>query len=94
MSNRKMWTTKDGTKIRIKDMTDSHLLTTIKMLERKHSTVILEAYCFAGSLNGEMAQYAMEGEIDRLEEGDASEWCPVYDDLLDEAMRRKLSVAA
>lgn len=92
MSNRKIWITKDGTKIRIKDMTDSHLLNTIKMLDRKHSRVILDAYCFANMLNGEMAQYQMEGEIDRLEEGDASQWCLLYDDLMEEASRRNITI--
>lgn len=88
--NTKKWTTKDGQRIRIKDMEDSHLLNTIRFLERtwekRKASMLSDFPCF----NGEMAQYYAEQEWDRLADTDIEEACPIYNDMVDEAERRNL----
>lgn len=94
MGNRKLWTTREGTKIRIKDMSDSHLCNTIHMLERSYARTIEEAYSFSGTLHGEMAELLMDNEISRLEEGFIENRYPIYADMRVEADRRGLEVSA
>ena len=86
--NTKKWTKKDGTKIRIKDMDDKHLVNTIRMLLRNNDNYIADAMMGLCSLQGEMACYYAEQEMDRMLEEDCIH--PLYDDLVEEAERRKL----
>lgn len=94
--NTKLWTQKDGTKIRIKDMGDKHLVNTIRMLERVHERNYSEAVQAGHSalvfLSGEMAIMHVEQELDALENDYDSEGFedPLYFDLTQEAERRKL----
>jgi|CXWL01.1.fsa_nt_gi hypothetical protein len=92
MTNRKTWTKKDGTKIRIKDMDDGHLFNTIKMLERNAS---VKAYYFAllPEPNGEHAQDAFANECAMLGDMGPEElafyfYTDIYPDLVDEYHRR------
>ena len=62
----KKWKLKDGTKVRIKDMTDSHLKNSIAMLDRMYENAILNAS--APICSGDMAQYYAEMEFDNLME--------------------------
>lgn len=92
MSNRKMWTTKTGEKIRIKDLTDSHLLNILKLLERAkfgQDNMIAGLACM---MNGEMAQYYAEQDANNAAQESVDERFPIYEDLHDEAVRRKLIV--
>lgn len=93
-----VWTTREGVEMWIRDMTDSHLTNSIRMLERntKRATedAIANGYAMLGSLQGEMAQYCVEQELASIEEFglDTHEAFPVYDELREEAERRGLKL--
>lgn len=83
----RIWTTKSGEKLRIVDMTDSHLVNTIRMLERKcvnHDTMIYPSF------GGEMAQYYAEQEF--FEDMGKPAFPPQYPHLCAEADRRGLKL--
>ena len=91
-----MWTTATGRKIKIVDMTDSHLRNTIKMLEQyaKHmeQQVINAGESMLYSLQGEMAIESVEKDLDRLYQNglDPCEISPIYCKLIAEANKRRL----
>lgn len=87
--NTKLWTTKNGSKIRIKDMTDEHLVNTIRMLERKNEAD--KQNVPYPSFQGEMAQMYAESEFDALVDREPGDLWPIYDDMIEEAIKRKLS---
>lgn len=63
------WTTKDGRKIDIKDMSDDHLRNAVAMLRRKGFVGADEyeiALGSAFSMGGEMAQYYAEQSVDDM----------------------------
>lgn len=92
------WKTKSGQVLKIKDMTDSHLLNTIRFLERagekQMQQEIAAAWSCLSSLQGEMATFYCEQDIDRLEETTLEDWLnmtnPKYNRLVAEAEKRKL----
>jgi hypothetical protein len=88
----KLWTCKDGTRIRICDMTDSHLLNTIAYLERytvkKQTCLVLAPNPFCGDIAESMFDNE-QGAV--LEEGlEPSDVCASYDNLVAERERRNL----
>lgn len=62
-----IWIQRDGTPIKIKDMTESHIKNCIKMLKRKINEINYEQSCgyqLLSKVNGEMASYAIENQIE------------------------------
>lgn len=91
----KIWTTKDGTRLRICDMTDGHLNAAIELLERLAQAQEAEAmeagYAMLNFLSGEMAIDDVERNLDYLEAHgiDPSEINPLYENLILERERRE-----
>ena len=95
MTNRKLWKCKDGTKIRIKDMTDSHLQNAVNMLLRIAGAKQSDALSFYPDFNGEMAQFLAENEWYRLNEMTVEDFAereiPIYKDMVAEIERREVA---
>lgn len=60
------WARLDGRIVPIKQMSNSHLLNTIAMLERRHKSIILNSSRPAWSPQGDMAQIAFDQAMDAL----------------------------
>ena len=98
---RKVWRTKDGIEVKIREMTDMHLLNTIRLLRRTRGpekvmlAVSMDSHSFGDDT---MAAFYTEQEARRLYEMDEdefiSETCEQFDELLAEAWRRKLEVSS
>lgn len=94
-----IWQTRDGQRIRVKDMSDEHLINTIRMLHSNGAKMkrahIAAAYSVASGLQGEMAQFYADRDIDRMEattlEEFLSQSVPTYDALMEEIEKRKLT---
>jgi hypothetical protein len=90
----RLWTTKAGAKLRICDMSDTHLAKAIACLERSVKTArdsaLHAAYQVAPMLQGEMASFYIEQDIDSMEEDpDGENFLPaIYDNLCEERDRR------
>lgn len=83
----KHWKTKDGRKIQINKMSDSHLTNAIKFLEKTVESIKWNIpYPY---FQGEMAQDAAENEWNRLIEAEVEEFFPIYSDLCMELEKRK-----
>lgn len=81
------WICKDGTQVRIEDMSDKHLMNTIRLIERAF-TIAVGRYLVGPAPQGEMAQDAFEAEYDALEEEGPGAVHPQYEVLCDEARER------
>jgi len=79
-------------------MTDSHLINTIKMLEKNieimENHYINSGYKALDCLNGDMACFTVESELFTLEEDglDIEEEYPIYTNLVNESCRRCLNI--
>lgn len=91
MVDKGFWRTKDGRTIPIREMTDDHLVNTMRFLERAHrryvDTVLL--YELPDDM-GDMAREAAESEMADAEESTVEELFPIYDNMQLEALRRGL----
>ena len=89
----RLWTMRNGSKIRICDMADSHLLNSIALLERHanhtHNINTSFGYMALCGLRGEQAIEAMEQQLEDLENNGPSH-PDIYENLLADAQRRGL----
>lgn len=93
----KKWTTRDGTKIRICDMTDRHLRNAIKLCCRMSRAAFSETLSAMETVecmvSGEQASYDIAMHLDRLlSDGPDQFLHELFEDLTLEAERRGLEV--
>jgi hypothetical protein len=82
-----IWTTRDGRRVLVMDMSDEHLMNTIRMLERNYAG-ILQTYLRGPEPHGEMAQDAFESELMHLTNEGPASIAPIYDRMCEEADQR------
>ena len=95
-----VWKTAKGELIKVSEMTTSHLLNTIRFLRRKGEIgryqEINAAWSCYSMLQGEIATYYAERDIQALEDEDVDDWLmrnePSFEAMLEEAGNRKVSV--
>lgn len=80
------WKTKDGRVIRICNMTNSHLLNTIRFLEQKHFELMFTMPY--PNFNGEMAQMCAEQEWDQLQNSNPEDVYPILSAMYEEVEQR------
>lgn len=91
----KMWTQRDGTKIRICDMANTHLMHTLRMLWRlavaERSAAIRDAHQIEAAVSAEMASFYAAQDTERAETSSVEDFMPdIFFSLQDDAYRRGL----
>lgn len=64
----KTWKTKNGEKIKIKDMSTYHIENCLNMLKKYQQNILCDKYFLLGMLHGEQATLQLEKEINSIEE--------------------------
>lgn len=80
------WTMIDGTKIKLSDMTDSHLCNCYHMCLKRDYRQLMAAYQALGMMRGEMAIMAVEDDINRMEQ---EGWFNTSTEVLEEEINRR-----
>jgi len=94
----RVWTTKSGETTLISKMTNSHLINTIRLLQRGarriQDAMCLQMAAFVSTLHGEMAQDCADKELEEMGEMDSIEFLSQHHEpyqwLIAEAVKRKL----
>lgn len=89
-----VWTTREGQRLRLCDMADSHLLNTLRFLKRAVHAQEVALVLSAPAMNGEQAQYAQDQAFDEVMCEPEEHECampPIYDKMLVEAKRSGLT---
>ena len=96
MKQTKLWTTKDGRKLRICDMEDSHLVNTIQLLQRTAEAERIRNSVFYATCigpTGDMAQVLFDQECDQVWQADWDDYVhPIYPNMVKEAKSRGLTI--
>lgn len=88
--NLEYWVTKDGRRLLISEMEDSHLLNTIRMLNHKFDNYVFDYILSLPRPHGDGACMAFENEIVNLADAGPGYCWPVYYSLEAEAYNRGL----
>ena len=100
-----IWKTKDGRELNPTEMSDQHLINSIRMIRPKleaalasrYNDKIAAAFGALSGFQGEMAQYAMEGEIDWLAKQGPGDWVkympPIIAVMMHELHRRGVDIS-
>jgi len=87
----KKWTTADGQKVRICDMSDDHLLNAVAACQRIHEQAV-RAMPFPSFITGEEASFLAEWGYDNFLQSGPEESFQLYEDLCLDAERRGLEL--
>jgi coenzyme F420-reducing hydrogenase delta subunit len=79
MTVRRIWKTRDGTKVTIREMATSHIQNCLRILHGVQEKRILEIGCSGSCLHGEMAIDAFERGYDDLLENGFDESDPIQE---------------
>jgi hypothetical protein len=66
-----LWKTRDGSVLDIKDMSDKHLLFSHRLINERYNDInsnISAAWSISGIINGDMAQYYIDRDIEIMED--------------------------